>query len=65
MGKKRRSIHLRSLLISFESIMDFSKEISSLLSLIASMEFNDLVSMLSFTIFLLESKFPAKFEKAK
>ena len=43
MGKKKTSIHSESLFMSFESIMDFSKEIPSLLSLIASLEFNDLL----------------------
>ena len=41
MGKKKTSIHSRRLFMSFGSIMDFSKEIPSLLSLIASPEFND------------------------
>ena len=65
MGKKWTSIHLGSLLISFESIIVFSKEISSLLSLIASIGCNDLVSILLVIVVLLESKFSAKFEKAK
>ena len=60
MGKKRTSIHLGSLLMSFESIMDLSKEISSLLSLIASIEFNDLVSLTSTIVVLVKSKFSAK-----
>ena len=43
MGKKKTSIHLGSLLMSFESIMDFSKKITRLVSLIASIEFNGLL----------------------
>ena len=41
MRKKKTSIHFGSLFMSFESIMDFTKKIPRLVSLIASIEFND------------------------
>jgi len=39
--EKKTSIHFGSLFMSFESIMDFTKKIPSIVSLIASIEFND------------------------
>ena len=41
MRKKKTSIQFESLFMSFESIMDFTKKIPSLVSLIASIEFDD------------------------
>ena len=41
MRKKKTSIQFRSLFMSFESVMDFTKKKTSLVSLIASIEFND------------------------
>ena len=46
--------------VCFESIIDPSKEIPSLLSLIASIEFNDLVSVISIIVVFSKSKFSAK-----
>ena len=41
MRKKKASIQFGSLFMSFESLMDFTKKIQSLVNLIASIEFND------------------------
>jgi len=41
MRKKKQSIQFGILFMSFESIIDFTKKIPSLVSLIASMVFND------------------------
>ena len=41
-GEKRRQVHISEPLRSFESIMNFTKTISSLVSLIASITFNNL-----------------------
>ena len=41
MREKKTSTHFRSLFMSFELIIDFTKKIPSLVSLIVSIEFND------------------------
>ena len=41
MKKKKTSIQFGSLFTSFESIMDFIKEMPSLVSIIVSIEFNN------------------------
>jgi len=41
MRKKKTSTQFKSLFMSFESFMDFTKKIPHLVSLIATIEFND------------------------